>query len=46
MQNLLPAEPANSEEQPPRLLGLSVKDVVAEVEDDVPFVPVEFGVRR
>jgi len=44
--NLLLVEPTNSAEQLPRLLGLSVIDAVAEVEDDVPFVPVEFGVRR
>lgn len=39
-------EPTKSEGQPPKLLGLSLIDAAAEVEDEVPFVPVEFGVRR
>lgn len=44
-ENLLPTDPTNKDEQPPKLLGLSVNEVVAEVEAEVPFVPVEFGVR-
>lgn len=44
--NLPLLEAAKSEGQPPRLLGLSLMDAPTEVEDEVPFVPVEFGVRR
>lgn len=39
-------DPPNREEQALKLLGLSVKEAVPEVDDEVPLAPVEFGVLR
>jgi len=38
------ADPDSKDEQALRLLGLSVKEAVADVEEEVPLAPVEFGV--